>query len=77
MATIGVGTEHTAPTPKEAQAVVAKAMTAVQQRLIAAGVPKDAVRTTSYDVQARVDWVNGKQVPRGFMGTPRHRRPRR
>ncbi len=67
MATIGLGTEHTAPTPKEAQAVVAKAMTAVQQRLIGAGVPKDAVRTTSYDVQARIDWVNGKQVPRGFM----------
>ena len=67
MATIGLGTEHTAPTPKEAQAVVAKAMTAMQQRLVAAGVPKDAVRTTSYDVQARVDWVNGKQVPRGYM----------
>lgn len=67
MATIGVGTEHTAPTPKEAQTVVARAMTAVQERLTAAGVPKDAVRTTAYDVQARVDWVNGKQVPRGYL----------
>lgn len=67
MATIGLGAEHTAPTPKEAQAVVAKAMTAVQQRLVAAGVPKDAIRTTAYDVQARIDWVNGKQVPRGFL----------
>lgn len=67
MATIGLGTEHTAPTPKEAQAVVAKAMAAVQQRLVGAGVPKDAIRTTAYDVQARVDWVNGKQVPRGYV----------
>ncbi len=67
MATIGLGTEHTGPTPKDAQAVVAKAMTAVQERLAGAGVPKDAMRTTAYDVQARVDWVNGKQVPRGYL----------
>jgi uncharacterized protein YggE len=67
LAYVGLGTEHTAPTPKEAQAVVAKAMSAVQQRLAAAGVAKDAMRTTAYDVQARVDWVNGKQVPRGYM----------
>lgn len=67
MAHVGLGTEHTAPTPKEAQAVVAKAMTAVQQKLAAAGVAKDAMRTTAYDVQARIDWVNGKQVPRGYM----------
>lgn len=67
MATIGLGAEHTAPTPKEAQAVVARVMTAVQQRLVAAGVPKEAIRTTAYDVQARIDWVNGKQVPRGYL----------
>jgi uncharacterized protein len=76
LAYVGLGTEHTARTyarsgtartPKEAQAVVAKAMTAVQQKLAAAGVAKDAMRTTAYDVQARIDWVNGKQVPRGYM----------
>lgn len=67
LAYVGLGTEHTAPTPKEAQAVVATAMTAVQQKLAAAGVAKDAMRTTAYDVQARVDWVNGKQVPRGYV----------
>lgn len=67
LAYVGLGTEHTAPTPKEAQAVVAKVMTAVQQKLAAAGVAKDAMRTTAYDVQARVDWVNGKQVPRGYL----------
>lgn len=67
MATIVLGTEHTAPTPRDAQAAAAKAMTAVQQQLTAAGVQKDAVRTTSYEVQARIDWVNGKQVPRGYQ----------
>lgn len=67
MALIAVGTEQTAKTPKEAQATVAKAMTAVQQRLMAAGVAKDAIRTTAYDVQAQFDYVSGKQVPRGFV----------
>jgi uncharacterized protein YggE len=67
MATIGLGAEQTAKTPKDAQAAVATAMTAVQQRLAAAGVAKDAMRTTAYDVQPQFDWINGKQVPRGFF----------
>lgn len=67
MALIALGTEQTAMTPKEAQSVVAKSMTAVQQRLMAAGVPKEAIRTTAYDVQAQFDFVGGKQVPRGFL----------
>ncbi len=66
LAFVVVGAEHTAPTPKDAQAVVAKAMTAVQQKLALAGITKEAMRTTAYDVQQRVDWVNGKQVPRGY-----------
>lgn len=67
VAFIAVGVEQNAKTPKEAQAATAKAMTAVQQRLIASGVPKDAVRTTALDVQAQFDWVNGRQVPRGYL----------
>lgn len=62
-----IGAEFRALTPKEAQALSAKAMRAVQQRLIAAGVPKDAVRTLSYDLQAQFDFTNGKQVPRGYQ----------
>jgi len=42
-------------------------MTAVQQRLAAAGVPKDAIRTVTYDLQAQFDYTNGKQVPRGYL----------
>jgi uncharacterized protein YggE len=67
LAFVTIGTEQTAKTPNEAQAGTAKAMTAVQLRLTTAGVPKDAIRTTSYDVQAQFDWVNGKQVSRGFI----------
>lgn len=67
MATIALGAEQLARSPKDAQAAVATAMTAVQQRLLAAGVPKDAIRTTSYDVQAQFDWANGRQTLRGYM----------
>jgi uncharacterized protein YggE len=67
MATIALGAEQTARSPKEAQAAVAAAMTAVQQRLLAAGVPKDAMRTTAYDVQAQFDWNNGRQTLRGYL----------
>jgi uncharacterized protein YggE len=67
MAVIALGAERTAMTPKEAQTAVATAMTAVQQRLAAAGIAKEAMRTTAYDVQAQFDWTNGKQVPRGFQ----------
>jgi uncharacterized protein len=67
MATIALGAEQLARTPTEAQAGVAKAMTAVQQRLTAAGVPKDAIRTVNYDVQAQFDYANGRQTLRGYV----------
>ena len=35
---------------KEAQTQNAKSMSSVQERLLAAGVPKDAIRTLSYDL---------------------------
>ncbi|MCC6988926.1 MAG: SIMPL domain-containing protein, partial [Acidobacteria bacterium] len=41
MAVLAIGAEQLAKTPKEAQAAVAAAMTAVQQRLTGAGVSKD------------------------------------
>jgi uncharacterized protein YggE len=67
MAVIVIGAEQLAKTPKEAQTAVATAMTAVQQRLTTAGVPKDAIRTTAYDVQAQFDYGNGRQTLRGYM----------
>ena len=67
VAFITLATEHRAATAKDAQAQGATAMTAVQQRLGAAGLAKDAIRTLSYDLQPQFDYANGKQVARGFL----------
>lgn len=67
VAFVTIGAELRAQTAKAAQASAAAAMTAVQQRIVAAGVPKDAIRTLTYDVQAQFDYTSGKQVPRGFL----------
>lgn len=67
VAFVTIGAEFRAATPKEAQGLSAKAMAAVHQRLIAAGVPKDAIRTLSYDLQPQFDFSSGKQVARGYQ----------
>lgn len=67
VAFVTIGAEFRGQTPKAAQASAAAAMTAVQQRIVAAGVPKDAIRTLTYDLQAQFDYSNGKQVPRGYQ----------
>lgn len=67
LAHVTLGTEQTARTAKDAQAAAARVMTALQQAMATAGVPKDAMRTVTFDVQAQFDWVSGKQVPRGFL----------
>jgi len=64
---VTIGAESRAKNPKEAQAQNAKAMTAVHQNLMQAGIPKDAIRTLSYDLQLESDWVNGRQVVRGYV----------
>ena len=67
VAFITLATEHRATTSKEAQALGAAAMAAVQQKLFGAGVAKDAIRTLSYDLQPQFDFSNGRQTPRGFL----------
>jgi uncharacterized protein YggE len=64
---VTIGAETRSKVPKEAQSANAAAMTAVQQKIIAAGIPKDAIRTLAYDLQLESDWVNGRQVPRGYV----------
>ncbi|MFN7915762.1 MAG: SIMPL domain-containing protein [Vicinamibacterales bacterium] len=64
---VSVGVETRARTPRDAQAQNAQAMTAVQQRIAAAGIPKDAVRATGYSIQQEFDYSNGKQTPRGYV----------
>ena len=53
--------------PKEAQSQSATTMTAIQQKLLSAGLSKDAIRTLSVDLQMESDFINGRQVPRGYV----------
>jgi uncharacterized protein YggE len=62
-----LATESRSKNPKDAQSANANAMAAVQQRLLAAGIPKDAIRTVSYDLQLESEWISGRQVPRGYV----------
>lgn len=59
--------ESRSKNPKDAQTQNAKSMSSVHERLLAAGIPKDAIRTLSYDLHLESDWVNGRQVPRGYV----------
>jgi uncharacterized protein YggE len=64
---ITIGAESRAPSPREAQRRTTELMSPVQQKLRAAGVPADAIRTVGYDVQYEWDFVNGKRVGRGYV----------
>jgi uncharacterized protein len=64
---ITIGAESRAASPREAQRLNAEAMRPVQEKLKAAGIPADAIRTSSYDVQYEWDFVNGKRVGRGYV----------
>jgi uncharacterized protein len=59
--------ESRSKNPKDAQTQNATAMSSVQRQLVAAGIPADAIRTLSYDLHLESDWVNGRQVPRGYL----------
>lgn len=64
---IRIGAESRAKVSKDAQARNAEAMTAVQQRIAALGIPKEAVRTIAIDLQMEYDYANGRQTPRGYV----------
>jgi uncharacterized protein YggE len=64
---ITISADSRAPSPKEAQRLNAEAMRPVQDKLRAAGIPAEAIRTLAYDVQYEWDFVNGKRVGRGYV----------
>jgi hypothetical protein len=64
---VRVGAESRSKNSKEAQSRNAEAMTAVQQKMTALGIPKDAVRTIAIDLQLEYDYANGRQTPRGYV----------
>lgn len=58
--------ETRARTPRDAQQQNAAGMNAVLQRVTAAGIPRDAIRTLGYTIQQDVDFVNGRRVPKEY-----------
>ena len=64
---VTIGAESRARTAPEAQRLNTDAMTAVNERIKAAGIPADAIQTTGYNLQPEFDYVNGKQTLRGYV----------
>ena len=64
---VTVTAESRAATPREAQRKNADAMTPVLDRLRAAGVPENAIKTTAYDLQPDWDYSNNQRVLRGYV----------
>ena len=64
---VSVTAESRAPNPRDAQRRNAEAMSPVQDKLRAAGIPADAIRTVAYDLQPEWDFVNNRRVSRGYV----------
>jgi uncharacterized protein len=66
-ALVRVGAESRARVPKEAQSANATAMSAVLQKIAAAGIPNDAIRTLAVSLQQEFDYSGGRPLPRGYL----------
>jgi len=64
---ISIGAESRASSAREAQKRNTEAMTPVIDKLKAAGVAAEAIRTVQYDLQYEWDYVNNKRVGRGYV----------
>src|SRR3954466_5550561 len=64
---ITIGAESRASTAREAQRLNTAAMTPILEKLRAAGVPADAIKTVAYDVQYEWDYVNNRRVGKGYV----------
>lgn len=64
---VTIGAESRASTAREAQRLNTAAMTPIQEKLRASGVPADAIKTVGYDVQYEWDYVNNRRVGKGYV----------
>jgi uncharacterized protein YggE len=64
---ITITAESRAGNPRDAQKRNVDAMTPVLDKLKAAGIPADAIRTIGYDLQQEWDFVNNRRVSRGYV----------
>jgi uncharacterized protein YggE len=64
---VRIGVESRSKVSKDAQQRNAELMTAVQHKLAALGIPKEAIKTVGVDLQLEFDYRDGKQTPRGYV----------
>jgi uncharacterized protein YggE len=64
---VTLAAESRARAAQEAQQTNADAMTAVIEKIKAAGIAADAIQTTGYNLQPEFDYANGKQTLRGYV----------
>ena len=64
---VTIAAESRARTAADAQKMNTDAMTAVLDRIKAAGIPADAIQTSGYNLQPEFDYANGKQTLRGYV----------
>jgi uncharacterized protein len=62
-----VAAESRARTPREAQKLNADAMSGVIEKLKAAGLPPDAIKTIGYNLNPEFDYANNRQTLRGYV----------
>lgn len=66
-ARVSIAVETRAKASRDAQQQNAAATSAVQKQLAAAGFGKETLRTVAYSLQQEFDYVQGKQVSRGYL----------
>ena len=66
---ITISAESRAPSPREAQRKNAEAMKPVQDRLRAAGIADEAIKTIFYDLQPDWDNSDNRRVLRGYVAS--------
>lgn len=64
---VTVGIEARAPKSQDAQKKAAVVMQAIQAQLKALGIPDNAIRTISFNLNADWDYTNNKRVLRGYV----------
>ena len=64
---IDVGAESRAASAREAQRRNTELMTPILDKIRAAGIPAEAIRTIGYDVQYEWEFVNNKRVGKGYV----------
>jgi uncharacterized protein len=64
---VNITAESRASNPRDAQRRNTELMKPVADKLRAAGIPAEAIRTTGYDLQQEWDFVNNRRVSRGYV----------